>query len=139
MSSYEFTPRLYIEPFEIHPLEEWILWYRPVADGYDFTQNFDVNFYTGTYWECCKIYLTKEEHTKLAKRSLVDYVVANGDYDLLPREESHWAYNPAYVYEYEDTFWQMYVIDRFFPDFASSGYYSEIELYNYWFRGAWSF
>jgi hypothetical protein len=93
-SAYEITPRFYIEPFEVHPWEQWVIWFRPISEDYDFTL-FDVNVYSSSYWECCKAYLTWEEHAKVAKRSFVDYAIANGAYDLAPTDTSYWAYKSS--------------------------------------------
>jgi len=64
--------------------------------------------------------------------------MANGAYDLAPTQTSYWTYKPSQVFEYDDSFWQMYVIDYFFPSFASGSYYSEVSIFNYWILGNWS-
>lgn len=101
---YKITPTIYFEPFTIHPFEQWLLWFRPIADDYNF-DNVDLNIYSSVYYECCKVYVTWEEHLLVTQKSLIDYAMDTSSTDIVPNTIEEWAYNPLQTIEYDDSFW----------------------------------
>lgn len=89
---YSITPRIVIEPFTVHPLEQWLIWVRPISADYDWSQ-FDFNVYTSAYYEAPKAYLTFEEHFLVAQKSVVDKALAPEIYEFLPITKEDWAFS----------------------------------------------
>lgn len=141
MGLYQVTPRIYIEPFTVHPWEQWFLWFRPVSDDYDFSL-FDVNIYSSVYWECGKAYLTWEEHLDVFQKSVVDYALLDSNYDLVPDQRADWTYNIAQQEEYTDGFWDLSIWENipYFADsdFVNSDWFGEISILNLWIRRKWN-
>ena len=88
---FEWTQRIYAEPWTFHPIEFWLIWYRPIASDWDFS-SFDLNIYVCAFLNVLNFYNTWEEHTKVAEKSVVDLLLDISNYNPVPSSADDWQY-----------------------------------------------
>lgn len=130
-NAYEITLNFWAAPWTWNPVEFWTIWYRPIASNFDFS-TFDINLYLSTTFECLDFYMTREEHSKVAQKSFIDFFMDISNYMPVPISKSDWMYWEAQAEEYEDPFYTLNVPEKFIPDWADSDWYGEIAIANFW-------
>lgn len=128
---YKWTYRAWAEPWTFHPLEFWLIWYRPIASDWDFS-TFDLNVYISSHVNALNFYQTWEEHLKVAQKSIADFVMDFANYTPIPSSADDWKFYDAQSDEYEDPYFQIDIVEKFIPGWYNSDYYGEIALFNWW-------
>ena len=65
---------LQMVPFEFHPFEFWLVWYRPENDWSTAFESFDVNIYTSAFVRMLEFQLYEQEQFRVCQSSVVDYI-----------------------------------------------------------------
>ena len=90
-NAYEITLSAWFEPWTWYPIDFWAIWYRPIASNFNFS-DFDLNLYLGSFFECLKVYLAREEHSKIAVKSFLDFFENISGYTPVPISSSDWKF-----------------------------------------------
>ena len=61
------------ELFKLHPLEFWMIWYRPSNDYSTAIDNFDLKIYFSSFFQMLNFYVTNQEQFKVCQKSVVDW------------------------------------------------------------------
>lgn len=134
---YRVTPTVYLRPFNVHALEAWVLWFRPESTNWD-TDLFDINFYLSSNLAFLKAWLGVQEQVKICGKSVADWIDDSEANSLWPDSYDDDCYFlDGTAEEYDDEYWHISAVDDYFPDYANSGYYGEIPLFNYWILDKW--